>query len=283
MTKNKLSKNYFQAIAAMIGAIIGAGIFTVPYVAQKAGIIPFFIYIIILGAIQFYINNIYAEIILSTKKKHRIPGYIEKYYNKKLKNISLIITMLSKNLTLLAYLIIGGAFLKEFSESFFGNNNLTYSFIFLIICALFTFNGLKFVSKTELIISFFILFSIILLAFKSFNYIDIKNFQLVNLKNIFLPYGPIFFAVIGTSSIPVVCKLLAHKREDIKNAIFWGNTISVITVIIFTISIVNITGSQTTKDALVGLNNILNNNIVKIILIFGLLSIFTSFSLSRSA
>ena len=101
MVKSKLSKNYFYAIATMIGAVIGAGIFTLPYVAQKSGVIPFLSYVVFLGSIQFYISMLYAEIILSTKEKHRIPGYVEKYFNKKFKNISLVIVMLSKNLKIL--------------------------------------------------------------------------------------------------------------------------------------------------------------------------------------
>jgi len=283
MIKSKISKNYFQAIATMIGSTIGAGIFTLPYVAQKSGIIVFLSYVVFLGSIQFYINMLYAEIILSTKKKHRVSGYIEKYYNKKFKNISIIIVLLSKNLTLLAYLIIGGIFLNQIFEPFFGGSNLIYSFIFLIIGALLTFNGFKFVSKTELTISIFMLISIVLIAIKSAGHSSVENFQLVNFKYIFLPYGPVCFAIIGASSIPIVCKLLAHKKENIKNAIFWGNIIPIIITIIFTISIVGITGNQTTKDALVGLDNVLGNGAVKFILIFGILSILTSFIINIQA
>ncbi len=283
MIKSKISKNYFQAIATMIGSTIGAGIFILPYVAQKSGIIVFLSYVIFLGSIQFYVSMLYAEIILSTKKKHRVSGYIEKYYNKKFKNISIVIVLLSKNLTLLAYLIIGGIFLNQIFEPFFGGSNLIYSFVFLIIGALLTFNGFKFVSKTELTISIFMLVSIVLIAVKSAGHSSVENFQLINFKYIFLPYGPVCFAIIGASSIPVVCKLLAHKKENIKNAIFWGNIIPIIVTIVFTISIIGITGNQTTKDALVGLDNVLGNGAVKFILIFGVLSVLTSFIVNIQA
>jgi len=72
-----MSKNYFQAIATMIGTIIGVGMFSVPFVVYKSGIILFLGFILVLGFIQYYMHLIYAEIFLSTKKRHRVPGYIE--------------------------------------------------------------------------------------------------------------------------------------------------------------------------------------------------------------
>ncbi len=275
-----MSKNYFRALATMIGSIIGAGMFAVPYTIHKAGVLSLFFYLPILGFFGYHLNLFYAEIILSTKKKHRAPGYVEKYFGKTQKKLTLIITLAAINLGTLAYLIYGGRFMHQLLSPYLGGSEFLYTNIVLLLGAAATFAGIKMLATIELLMSLLLFVVIALIGWKGFYYVDPGNFTLVNWRYLLLPYGPVFFAVSGTSSIPVVCKLLAHKKKEIKKAIFWGSLIPVLVTFIFSLVVVGITGAQTSDDSLLGLDMVLGNGIVKITLVFALFSLFTSFLMS---
>jgi tyrosine-specific transport protein len=272
-----MSKNYFHAIATLVGTIIGVGMFSIPYVINKSGIILLFIYLPILGVVQYFLHKIYAEIILSTKEKHRLPGYAEKYIGKKGKIISFIINILGSYGTLLAYIIIGGIFLHELLGPILGGSVFSYSLILFAIQAAIILSGLKLIASIELIMAGLLILVIGLLTWRGWNYIDPANFNLISWPYIFLPYGPIFFAVGGSDAIPTMCKLLSQKKGNIKSAITWGTFIPVVITLIFAFVIVGITGDNTSPDTLVGLRAVLSDGVITAVLILGLLSIITSF------
>ncbi len=116
-----------------------------------------------------------------------------------------------------------------------------------------------------------------LIAWRGFPHIQLANYQLVEWKNIFLPYGPIFFAVGGGAAIPEVCRLLAYEKNKIKSAILWGTFIPAALMLVFVLVILGITGAKTSPDTLAGLSLILNDGVITFSLIFGLLAILTSY------
>jgi len=272
-----MPKNYFHAIATLIGTIIGVGMFAIPYVVSKAGIISLFIYLPILGIVQYFFHKLYAEIILSTKTKHRLPGYFEKYIGKNSKIIPLIVTLLGNYGALLAYIIVGGIFLHELLSPLLGGDIFTYLTVLFILQSTVVLFGLKLIAGAELIMSSLLILVVSLIVWRGWDYISLSNYDLIIWHNIFLPYGPIFFAVGGGAAIPEVCKLLAHKKENIKSAIAWGTAIPIIVMLIFVTVIVGITGANTSADTLIGLHLVLSDGVITFALIFGLLTVATSF------
>ncbi|MEK7202894.1 MAG: aromatic amino acid transport family protein, partial [Patescibacteria group bacterium] len=276
-------KNYFLAIATLMGTIIGVGLFAIPFVINKSGIILLFIYIVGLALIQYLLHLLFAEIILSTKTKHRMPGFVEKYSNKKNKKIVFFIEMIGSYGSALAYIIIGGLFLNQLLSPYFGNNIFLCSTIIFAFVSLITFFDIKMIAGIELVLSVFLTIAIGLIAWKGFGHIQLANYHLIEWKNIFLPYGPIFFAVGGGAAIPEVCRILAFQKEKIKSAIAWGTFLPAVLMLIFVLIILGITGSETSPDTLAGLSMIFKDGIVTFCLIFGLLAIITSYVVMNQA
>jgi amino acid permease len=276
-----MPKNYFYAIATLIGTTIGVGLFSIPYVASKAGVIPLLFYFIVLVSIQYYLHKLFAEIVLSTKTEHRIPGYAGKYQGRKHKIFASIIAILGLNGTILAYLIVAGIFLHNLVNHFFsydiGLSAFFYSTIIFIIISSISFFGLRILASVEFFLAGLLILFIFLLIWRSFGLVDLSNYDLVHWEYILFPYGPIFFAIGGITAIPYVCKLLERKKEKIKSAIFWGTFISSLIIIIFTLLILGVTGEKTTPDSLTGLGLIIGNGILAFSLAFGVISITTSF------
>ncbi|MCD4694027.1 hypothetical protein K8R62_01585 [bacterium] len=271
-------RNYFLSISILSGTIIGGGMFAIPYVISKAGILSLFIYLPFLVFVQFVLHSLYAEIILSTKQKHRMPGYVGLYCkNKAVKDITLFISIVGKHGALLAYILLGGEFLYALLNPYWGGSIFLYSITLFLLESIVVLFGLKLIARVELFLSFFLVFLVAIIGFKSFGYFSVNNFIIFDKNYAFLPYGVIFFAVGGQAAIPEVCRLLNRRKEKIKSAIFWGTFLPAILMTIFVIIVVGVTGNVTSPESLVGLKLFFNSGVVMFSLILGLLTIITSF------
>jgi amino acid permease len=272
----KISKNYILAVATLFGAITGAGFFAVPYVIAQAGAITFLFYLPVLAAIQTLLHLLFARLILSTKSAHRLPGYVEIYAGRKYKSVVSFFSLFSGFGTLLAYIILGGTFLYGLLSPHFGGSLAFYSLAMFALEGLIVLAGIKLIAGTESVLTGFLVIVVGMIAVKSFSHLDWHNYLTLNWRQIFLPYGPIFFAVAGDAAIPEVCRLLSREKEKIKSAIFWGTILPAIVLAIFVLTVVGVNGSNTTADTLSGLRGVFSDGVISVAMIFGAISIFTS-------
>jgi len=276
---SKLSKNsdFFQALAILTGTIIGVGLFSLPYITAKVGILTMLFYFLVLGVVTSLIGLFYGEIALRTKSLHRLPGYAEKYLGKRAKIIAFISSSLGLTGAILAYLIIGGRFLGSILQSCFGGSDFIYVLIFFLAGAILTYFGIGSIAKAEsfLLILFFFILGFIF--YKSFWIIDVENLLNFDIKYLFLPYGAILFSLSGTTLIPEVKEMLSKNPKKLKKLILLAISIAAITYLFFIFLILGITGQNTSDDAITGLNNFLGNGIIALALLFGALTVFTSF------
>ncbi len=266
-----------------MGAIIGVGVFAIPFAINQAGIIPLFVFMIGLAAIQYFLHLLFAEVVLSTKDKHRLPGFAEKYAGEKSQAATFAVEIIGAYGSILAYIIVGGLFLNQLLGPYFGGSVLIYSSCLFIFVTAITFFDIKLISGTELILTGILILIIGLIAWRGFGYVAMANYHLVDWNNIFLPYGPIFFSVGGMMAIPEVCRLLANEKNKIKSAIAWGTFISAGLMLFFVLLVLGITGAKTSPDTLFGLSQVLQDGVVTFALVFGLLAIITSYILTAQA
>jgi len=116
-----------------------------------------------------------------------------------------------------------------------------------------------------------------LIAWRGWGAVSAANYSLFDWKYVLLPYGVMLFALDGNGSIPIISKLLDRDQKAIKSVVRIGTVIPVIVILVFTMVIVGISGPGTTEDALVGIKQILNDGVVFFSLIFGVLTMITSF------
>ena len=267
-------KSSVLALASLVGTIIGAGVFGIPYVMAKSGILFCLFYFLVLGATVFLLHLFFGEIVLRTKQKHRLVGYTEKYLGKKAKVLIAFSTIFGTIGALLAYIILGGHFLKlifPLSLSLF-----QLSLLFWVILSFFIFLGMKSIAWIQLLMNAGFLGAILLIFFYSFPKIDIGNFILADSKYIFLPYGVILFSLVGWSAIPEIETILV-KKKNLKKVILWAMAISLSFYFLFGLFVSGLTGQNTTQEAFEGLIPILGQKIIILGGLFGLFAISTSF------
>ena len=270
-------KNYFKAIAVMVGYIIGVGMFSLPYLISKAGVLTFFIFIIVLGLVQHLLHLIYANLIIVTKGYHRLPGYVGMYLGRDGKRLVFIAKMIGSYGALLAYIIITGIFLHQLLSPIFGGSEFLYATVLFALEAMVIYFGIGMIARVELIMTGLLLLVVGLIVWQGWEVVNAENFTLLNWKYFLLPYGAMLFALDGSGSLPIVSKLLKRNRKAIKSVVQIGTFLPIVVIIVFTMTILGISGNQTTADALTGAGMIMGDGVILFALIFGILSMITSF------
>jgi len=273
------SKNFLLALSVLIGTTIGAGIFGIPYVIFKSGLIPGLFYFIVLGGAVLLIHLFFGEIVLRTKEKYRLPGFALKYLGRPAETLITISVIVGVAGSLLAYLILAGDFLKILFPSFLGLSSFHFVLISWLILSYFVFQGIKIIAPAELLTNslfFFIAFIIFFFSLPKFNF---SNLPVLNLPDIFLPFGIILFSLVGWSAIPEIGEILKNTDEKkfFKKVIIFSTTISAVFYILFGILVAGVSGGNTSADALSGLVPFLGGKIVFFGVLAGLITIVDSF------
>jgi len=272
-----MNKNFLPALSVMIGYVIGVGMFSLPFLVSRAGVLSFFILLALLGSTQYFIHLIYSNIILATPGFHRMPGYAGEHLGKNWKHIVFVAKMIGNLGALLAYIIITGIFLNQLLGPIFGGNEFFYASLLFFIEAAVIYFGVGFLSRVELLMTTFLLLVVIMIVVKGHSSIQAENFIMIDWRYLFLPYGAMLFSLDGNGSLPIVAKLINRDKKTMKKIVKLGTFIPILVIIVFTLTIVGISGIGTTSDALVGISSILGDGVITFALVFGVLTMITSF------
>lgn len=272
-----MNKNILVASGVLIGTIIGVGIFGLPFVIMKGGFFVSLFWFLVLVISLGLLYLLYSEIVLATREKHRLVGYVNLYLGRKFKFLAALVNIFNFWGAQLAYILIGGGFLYLLLKGFLPFEKFYFQFFVFLVMSFLIFFGIKTLKNLD----FFLSFILVILIFSFFGF----NFQKIHLENIliptqnfFLPYGPILFALGGLSAIPELKDILQGKRKDFWKAIWLSQFFSALTIFLFIITVLGILGYRVTPDTFTGLKDFLNDGILlKLGLLIGILAILTSY------
>jgi len=268
-------KKIIYALCTLSGTIIGVGLFSLPYITSQVGIWTMLIYFLLLGSLTVVIHLLFGEVAIATPDFLRFPGFARIHLGRwaeKISFVSIILGLFGANL---AYLIIGGKFLNSLLNI---ENELVGVFIYFAFGAVLIYFGIKAISKVEFwgLILFFAILIIIFLN-------GLPSFKMENLmfsyakKDLFLPYGPILFALWGAALIPEIEEMMGKEKRLLRKIIFIALLIPIITYLAFIFLVTGISGADTSEESIAGLAKFLDSKIIILALLFGLLTTFTSF------
>lgn len=273
-------KKIIYAIATLSGTIIGVGLFSLPYITSKVGIWVILGYFFVLGTLVILIHLLFGEVALKTPDFLRLPGYAKIYlgnWGQKIAFFSIILGLFG---AILAYLIVGGKFLTVLFEPILGGNDIIYTLFYFSLGAILIYFGIKTIAKIELfgLILFFLILAAIF--FRGLPFVKVENLFPeggLQMPLLFLPYGIILFSLWGAALIPEIEEMLGREKALLKKIIPIAILIPIICYLIFIFLVLGITGQKTSKEAIIGLGNFLGADIIRLALLFGILTTFTSF------
>jgi amino acid permease len=216
-----------------------------------------------------FLHLAFGEIFLRTKDDCRLAGFARKYLGRgsgRLATFSIVVGLTG---SLLAYIILAGQFLSTILP--FDISSFNCSLIFALASLPFLFKGMKVVAPMEVFtnVAFFII--IIFVFVVGFPKVELGNFSLINLPNIFLPYGVVLFSLVGFSAIAESESILrAEEKWRMKGLIKTAFLLVSIVYIFFTLIVVGVSGDKTSTDVFSGLSSFLGPEII----FFGALAAF---------
>lgn len=247
----KKNSRTLKATATLTGTVIGAGILGIPYVVSKTGFFYGSIIILLIGVVFLYLNLFLAEVILRTKGKHQLSGYMEKYlgpWGKKAMTFSMLVGIYG---ALIAYLIGEGEsikalllqipFLETILPAFFFEP-IFLSLVFFAVCAFIIFVGVKQIGRAELLVVCFMIAVLLLICFMSLPKLQFDYLAYSNAKEILYPLGVIIFAMIGSAAIPEMAEIFEKEKKKFKLAITMGTLTPVILYLFFCFTVIGTVG-----------------------------------------
>lgn len=272
--------NFYLAVSALVGTIVGVGIFGLPYLASKAGFFVSLFWLALLTVVSVILHLFYGEIILKTQGDHRFPGYVRYYFGNFWGDASAVSVVFGSWVAQLVYIIVGAQFLDLALNGFLKLPLEWWALIFFFFGSLLIYLDIARVAKGEFILNAGLILIIFILFFLSLSKIKLANFSGVSWPDFFLPYGATLFALSGIIGVAEVKDVLKGNMALFKKAIVYGTVISALISFLFLITVLGVSGLFTTEEAIKGLQLFFGNFFISFLAVFGVLAVFTSYLIS---
>ena len=267
----------WRATESLLGAIIGVGVFGLPFVFVRAGFFVGLAYLVVLGLVMMTIQLMLGEVVLQTPGHHRIPGLVTRYFGKKWGAVAAVVTVGSAWGALVAYVLIGGLFVHALLSPMIGGGVFLYQLGFLVVGFLVSLNGLRAVTRTETYMVWAMIVAMLVIIGRGLFGAEASAFTLVDGWNVLLPYGVVLFALSGLTTIPELKDVLGRHKASLRTVIPVAMIVVVVLYALFAAAVVGVTGSETTPEAVIGLGRALGSWVLVVGSIFGFLAVATSF------
>ncbi len=268
--------NFLRAVGMMIGAIIGVGVFGLPYAFAQSGVGLGLLELLVLGGFLLILQLMLGEVSVQTPGKHRLVSLVEIHVGRPWKWVALIAMGLGVWGAMLAYMVVGGEFLFLLLSPVFGGAQFVYSYIVAFSACLLIYGGLRFASRIEIVVVGVLLFLFLFIILMSAPHVDVSHYFSVDFSNAFLPYGVILFSAAGVGIIPEIKDVLGkkHKRE-MGPVLITGMTIILSLYALFALVVVGVTGPETTQTAFEGLIGVLGGSFGVLATLLGAVTIIS--------
>lgn len=273
-----MSRHFILAVGLLAGTIIGAGIFSLPYLFRLLGYLPGLIYLGGFALIYHIIHLMYGKILLANnEKEHQFFFLANKYLSPFWARVASGAILGELLLALTVYLILApvfGALVGGWGEPvwFFG---------FWILGSFFIFAKVDWMSLAE-ILGLLGILAIVAVVFSVGAGLPSQMSwgEELNLGVIFLPFGPLLFSFAGRPALHEVIKeYRAAERKarpfSLSRAVGWGTAIPAFIYLIFVWAILKL-NPQITPEALNGLD-FLSPRLLALLGVMGLITLWTSY------
>lgn len=268
-----LESPFWRNVALLIGVTIGAGVLGIPYVFAQAGFFTGVVILVVVACLVLLCQLYLAEVVLSTKESHQLPGLAQKYLGSTGKRCMVFLMLLYIYGALLAYSLGAGDLLY----SLLGLHPYLWSFVFYVLCAGLCYFSLQVLLRYEFVlVSCLVLFIFCLLGW-GLPFLRGAHLTSFSLHNLFIPYGVLLFATLGFFSIPEMAVNLGKEKRLLKSTILFATPFVAFLYLLFAFLVVGVSGAATTPIATIGLGAVLGDAALLLGNIFALFAMGTSF------
>jgi amino acid permease len=268
----------WKATFVLFGTIVGAGIFGLPYLIQKAGFAIGVFWMVVLTSVVTLTHLLYGEVVMVTPGRHRLVGYVRLYLGKGLAQVEAVNSTLNLYGGSLAYLILGGLFVAAIFSPLAAISPLYGSVVLFLFGLAAAWGGSAFLSKFDFwmtlgeMTSFLVLSAVALTAFHA------ENLVHIDFSQAFLPYGVVLFALGGLTAVSEVTEIVGEKPRLVRQSVLIGTLMAAGLTLLFATSVVGALGPDVTTESVSGLTSKFGGMLPILGGICGFLAILTSYA-----
>jgi tyrosine-specific transport protein len=272
-----MRKDFWFATSILAGTIVGAGIFSLPYIFSRLGLLTGLFYLIAFTFIYYLVHIMYGEVLRTEGGNHQFFYLARKYFNRPLADFSSFVILGELVFVMLVYLVLA----PTFAEIVFGSDGLIiYVLGFWFFGSLFIFVRLSILELADLFGILSILMIISLVIFLGGGELVTPAFQKLDTALFFLPFGPLLFSLSGRPAMHKVVEIqrqAAARGENFSLAkvSFWGTMIPGLIYFLFVLSVLRLNPAVSPES----LNSLgfLSPPLLILLGILGLITLWTSY------
>ncbi len=272
-----MNQRFLLATTLLSGTIVGAGMFALPYLASRVGLLTGFFYLFFFAGVYMIVHLMYGQVVAKEAGEHRFLYFARLHFPKLLADFAGAVILAELVFILAVYLILAPTFIGLL----WSGGGLASLLIFWLVGSAFVFVGLGSLGLAEFLGVSGILTTALLVFFASFGRpLTTPLIEPLNLPLLFLPFGPMLFSFAGR---PAVSKVVEESRRaaaagqpfSLKKAVFLGTFLPVLVYGFFIFGVLKI-NPLVSPQAINSLGS-LNPAPLVAIALAGLLALWTSY------
>lgn len=273
-----MNQNFVFASSLLANTIIGAGIFSLPFVFYSVGVGVGVRYLLIFTLAYVAIHLMYAEAVESEPEGHDLAYLARKYLGNIFGSIATLIILAELLIVLTVYIILS----QSFFGIIFGIPSIYAALLFWILGTVFIFVDLKWIEWISVVSVFMLLTAVGTVFYMSSSYaLTTPPVRPMNLFLLLLPFGPLFFALNGRPAISKVVEVWRRATREkkpfsLKKAIVVGTILPALLYTVFVLGILKLSPIPS-EDALSGIMTALPARTMTMLGAFGLIAIWVPY------
>lgn len=272
-------KNIIVPAGLLAALIIGAGMFSLPFVFQRAGWLLGLFYLVFFSLVLCCVHLMYLEIIRQTGSQHRFVGYAKIHLGRFGFLTSILVAVFTLVLVLTIFLILSVSFIRLVFPDF---NPLAGVLIFWFLGTISVLLGIKKMAGIGVLTTFGMIALVLAIFIGALGLTDFsfKDITALNLPFWFLPFGPVLFSLVGRAAISSVDEYFKknqlQEKRSAKLAVILGTIVPAIIYFLFVFGVLSFSPGLAAPDAVSGMIAA-PAWIIKTVGVLGILSLLTSY------
>lgn len=241
----------FKIVVIVAAATIGSGVFALPYIIQESGWLLSLGYFIAIIAIVSLAHALYLGTLEIVDEKERLLGLARKYFGVAGFWVGFLAVVIGLLLSFVAYLVLGAQFIQIIIPGIQPSLALIVFWLTLAILVCKSEGKVTGYETAGITLIFCAILFIFALGHPLRAFADTP---LLNLKNIFLPFGAVLFSLAGWTSVEQVYEIKkgAGRKLNIFALFAAGAALAGILYWLFSLGILG-TAAHATVDTISGI------------------------------
>lgn len=231
--------SFIPAFLALIGTIIGAGVFGIPAVLQRTGFVIGSVIFLLIALLIWATHLLFLEIISRDRIRRRLPGYVGQVWGARAERFAAVTHSLQLMGANVAYLILGGEFLALIAHRFgIYDQRLFWQLVCWLGGVIVVSAGLRLMATIEVCMTWMLLAVMVIMIILAFPQGTSESTLTVQAwTSAWGTLGVFLFALFGVTVIPEVYEIAGKSVRRARIAVTLGSLGAAVLIWLFGVTV----------------------------------------------